>query len=127
MSMVQEFRKFVLKGNVVDLSTGVIIGTAFSKIVEAFTKGIVEPLIKLISGSTTPDVALAVGPFNLGLVISAAINFLIVATIVFFLIVKPINNLMTLIQAKESAAPPPGPTPTETLLAEIRDTLKAKV
>ena len=126
MGMVQEFKKFILKGNVVDLATGVIIGAAFGDIVKAFTKGIVEPLIKLISGSTKPDVALAVGPFDLGLIISAAINFLIVAAIVFFLIVKPINRLITLMQAKEAAAPPPGPTPTEVLLTEIRDTLRAK-
>ena len=126
MGMVQEFKKFILKGNVVDLATGVIIGAAFGDIVKAFTKGIVEPLIKLISGSAKPDVALAVGPFDLGLIISAAINFLIVAAIVFFLIVKPINRLITLMQAKEAAAPPPGPTPTEVLLTEIRDTLRAK-
>ena len=126
MGMVQEFKKFILKGNVVDLATGVIIGAAFGDIVKAFTKGIVEPLIKLISGSAKPDVSLAVGPFDLGLIISAAINFLIVAAIVFFLIVKPINRLITLMQAKEAAAPPPGPTPTEVLLTEIRDTLRAK-
>ncbi|MBC8113418.1 MAG: large conductance mechanosensitive channel protein MscL [Candidatus Saccharimonas sp.] len=126
MGMVQEFKKFVLKGNVVDLATGVIIGAAFGKIVEAFAKGIIEPLIKLISGSTKPDVAMAVGPFDLGLIISAVINFLIVAAIVFFLIVKPINKLISLMQAKEAAAPPPGPTPTEVLLTEIRDTLRAK-
>lgn len=126
MGMVHEFKKFVLKGNVVDLATGVIIGAAFGKIVEAFAKGIVEPLIKLISGSTKPDVAMAVGPFDLGLIISAVINFLIVAAIVFFLIVKPVNKLISLMQAKESATPPPGPTPTEVLLTEIRDTLRAK-
>lgn len=126
MSVVHEFKKFILKGNVVDLATGVIIGAAFGKIVEAFTKGMVEPLIKLISGSTKPDVALPLGPFDLGLIISAAINFLIVAAIVFFLIVKPINKLISMMQAKEAAAPPPGPTPTEVLLTEIRDTLRAK-
>ena len=126
MGMVQEFKKFILKGNVVDLATGVIIGAAFGDIVKAFTKGIVEPLIKLISGSAKPDVSLAVGPFDLGLIISAAINFLIVAAIVFFLIVKPVNKLISLVQAREAAAPPPGPTPTEVLLTEIRDILKAK-
>lgn len=124
MAMIQEFKKFILKGNVIDLATGVIVGAAFGKVVEAFTKGAVEPLIKLLSGSSKPDVTLAVGPFDLGLIISAAINFLIVAAIVFFLIVKPVNHLMALMQAKEAAAPPPGPTPTETLLAEIRDLVK---
>ena len=126
MGMIQEFKKFILKGNVVDLATGVIIGAAFGKIVEAFTKGVVEPLIKVMSGSTKPDVALQVGVFDLGLIISAVINFLIVAATVFFLIVKPVNKLISLMQAKEAAAPPPGPTLTETLLTEIRDALKAK-
>ncbi len=125
MAVVQEFKKFILKGNVVDLATGVIIGAAFGKIVEAFTKGIVEPLIKLMSGSTKPDVALQVWVFDVGMIISAAINFLIVAAIVFFLIVKPVNHLISMMQAKEAAAPPSGPTATEALLAEIRDALKA--
>ena len=126
MAIVHEFKKFILKGNVVDLATGVIIVAAFGKIVEAFTKGFVEPLIKLMSGSDKPDVALRVWVFDIGLIISAAINFLIVAAIVFFLVVKPINKLLSLMQAKEAAAPPPGPTVTETLLTEIRDALKAK-
>ncbi len=126
MGMIQEFKKFILKGNVVDLATGVIIGAAFGKIVEAFTKGFVEPLIKLMSGSDKPDVALQVWVFDIGLIISATINFLIVAAIVFFLVVKPVNKLLSMMQAKEAAASPPGPTPTEALLTEIRDTLKAK-
>ena len=126
MGMIQEFKKFILKGNVVDLATGVIIGAAFGKIVEAFTKGFVEPLLKLMSGSNQPDVALQVWVFDIGLIISATINFLIVAAIVFFLVVKPVNKLLSLMQAKEAAAPPPGPTPTEALLTEIRDSLKAK-
>ncbi len=126
VAVVQEFKKFILKGNVVDLATGVIIGAAFGKIVEAFTKGIVEPLIKLISGSTKPDVTLQLGVFDVGLIFSAAINFLIVAAIVFFLIVKPVNKLLAMMQAKEAAAPPAGPSLTETLLTEIRDALKAK-
>lgn len=126
MGIVQEFKKFVLKGNVVDLATGVIIGAAFGKIVEAFTKGFVEPLLKLMSGSDRPDVTLQVWVLDIGLIISATINFLIVAAIVFFLVVKPVNKLLSLMQAKEAAAPPPGPTLTEALLTEIRDSLKAK-
>ncbi len=122
--MLDEFKKFIFKGNVVDLSTGVIIGTAFGGIVKAFTDGIVNPIINKITGSTTPNVELMVGPLNLGLIISAMINFLIVAAVVFFLIVKPMNHVMTMMKAKEAAAPPPGPTPTETLLTEIRDALK---
>ena len=120
--MLNEFKKFILKGNVVDLSTGVIIGAAFSEIVKAFSTGIVNPLLSLLGGQ--PDVTLKVGIFDLGIVISAALGFLITAAVVFFVIVKPINKLIELSKAQEAAAPPSGPTPTETLLTEIRDALK---
>jgi large conductance mechanosensitive channel len=121
--MLDEFKKFILKGNVVDLSTGVIIGAAFSKIVDGFTTGIVNPILAMVGGGGDVG-AIPVGPFLLGPVISAVINFLIVAAVIFFIIVKPANKLIALMKAKEAAAPPPGPTPTEALLAEIRDSLK---
>lgn len=122
--MIDEFKKFIFKGNVVDLSTGVIIGAAFSTIVAGFTKGIVEPLIKLIAGSDKPDVSLQLWIFDLGIVISAMINFLIVAAVVFFLIVKPMNKVLAMMKAKEEAAPPPPPPADVVLLTEIRDLLK---
>ena len=120
--MIDEFKNFILKGNVVDLSTGVIIGAAFDGIVTGFTKGIVEPLLNLLGGK--PDVPLMVGPFNLGLVISAIISFLITAAVVFFVIVKPANKLMSMMKKKEAAAPPPPPAAEIVLLTEIRDLLK---
>jgi large conductance mechanosensitive channel len=120
--MLDEFKKFILKGNVVDLSTGVIIGAAFSKIVDAFTKGIVEPILALAGGGG--DVKLRVGPLDIGVIISAVISFLITAAVIFFIIVKPANKLIAMMKEKEAAAPPPGPSPTEALLAEIRDSLK---
>ncbi len=120
--MIGEFKKFVLKGNVVDLSTGVIIGAAFGEIVKAFTGGIVNPLLSLIGGK--PDVSLKVWIFDLGIVISAMLGFLITAAVVFFVIVKPVNKLIDLTKAKEAAAPPAAPPAQEVLLAEIRDLLK---
>lgn len=122
--MFDEFKRFIFKGNVVDLSTGVIIGTAFSGIVKAFTDGIVNPLINLMTGSDKPEVEWMVGALNLGVVISAAINFLIVAAIVFFLIVKPMNKVLAIMKAQEAAAPPAPPAADVVLLAEIRDLLK---
>ena len=119
--MLNEFKKFILKGNVVDLSTGVIIGTAFGLIVKAFTDGIVNPLLSQLGGK--PDVSLKLWIFDLGIVISAMLGFLITAAVVFFVIVKPVNHLMAVMKAKEAAIPPPGPTPTEVLLTEIRDAL----
>lgn len=120
--MLNEFKKFILKGNVVDLSTGVIIGAAFSEIVKAFTTGIVNPLLSLLGGK--PDVSLKIGNFDPGIVMSAVLGFLITAAVVFFVIVKPVNKLMDLMKAREATAAPPAPGPQEILLTEIRDLLK---
>lgn len=122
--MLNEFKKFILKGNVVDLSTGVIIGAAFGNIVTAFTKGIVEPMIKAVSGGTDPNVTLKLWIFDAGIVINALIGFLITAAVIFFVIIKPVNKLLSMMK-KEEAAAPPAPTPADIqLLTEIRDLLK---
>ncbi len=120
--MIDEFKKFILKGNVVDLATGVIIGAAFGTIVSAFTAGIVTPLLGLIGGGA--NVELKLGIFNIGVIISAAINFLITAAVIFFVIVKPANAMISRMKAKEAAAPPAGPSDEVKLLTEIRDSLK---
>lgn len=120
--MLDEFKKFILKGNVVDLSTGVIIGAAFGTIVKGFTDGVVTPILSSLGGGA--DIGLKVGIFDIGIIISAVINFLITAAVIFFVIVKPANALMARMKAAEPAPAPPGPTPTEVLLTEIRDSLK---
>lgn len=134
--MIGEFKKFILKGNVVDLSTGVIIGAAFGTIVTAFTKGIIEPVLKSLGGNPNVSLGIRIGEFvnekgekvpnmlDIGMVINALIGFLITAAVIFFLIVKPANKLMALMQKQEAAAPPP-PVPEDVkLLTEIRDLLK---
>lgn len=134
--MIGEFKKFILKGNVVDLSTGVIIGAAFGTIVTAFTKGIIEPILKSLGGNPNVSLGIRIGEFvnekgekvpnmlDIGMVINALIGFLITAAVIFFLIVKPANKLMALMQKQEAAAPPP-PVPEDVkLLTEIRDLLK---
>jgi len=120
--MLQEFKKFILKGNVVDLATGVIIGAAFGTIVSAFTAGIVTPLLNLMGGGA--DVGLKIWIFDLGVIISAIINFLITAAVIFFVIVKPTNALLARMKKEEPAAPPPGPPEEVKLLTEIRDALR---
>jgi large conductance mechanosensitive channel len=150
--MLNEFKKFILKGNVVDLSTGVIIGAAFTGIVGAFTKGIVEPILALLGRGPNPDLKIpimrrdvevmeknAAGEevatvvnklieLDLGIIIGAAISFLITASVVFFVIIKPMNKLISLTNKKEAAAAgvaEPEPTPADIqLLTEIRDLLK---
>jgi large conductance mechanosensitive channel len=120
--MIQEFKKFILKGNVIDLATGVIIGAAFAKVVDAFTGGIVKPLLNLLGGD--PDVSLKLWVFDIGFVVNAVISFLITAAVIFFVIVKPTNALLARMKKAECAPPPAGPSEEVKLLTEIRDALK---
>ncbi|WP_395736120.1 large conductance mechanosensitive channel protein MscL [Prosthecobacter sp.] len=140
--MLKEFKAFILKGNVVDLSTGVIIGAAFGTIVTAFTKGIIEPLLKAIGGNPNVSLGIKIGEFvndkgekvpnmlDIGMIINAIIGFLITAAVIFFVIVKPTNALLARIKRDEAAGVPPE-TPAAVpadiaLLTEIRDLLKSK-
>ncbi len=124
--MFNEFKKFALKGNVVDLAVGVIIGAAFGKIVTSLVNDIIMPLIGLLLGGISfanlnfpiGDAVVAYGIF-----IQTIVDFFIVAFSI-FLFVKLFNRLK---RKEEEATPePPAPTKEEELLAEIRDLLKAK-
>ena len=135
--MWQEFKTFAFKGNVFDLAVGVIIGLAFSKIVTSIVDDLIMPIVGAIFGGldfsnyyvglsdkvTATSLAAAKeqgAVFAYGNFITVLINFLIIAWILFML-VKASNKLR-----RETPAPPPGPTPTEKLLGEIRDLLKNK-
>ena len=123
--MLEGFKNFLMRGNVIDLAVGVIIGAAFGKITDGFMKSIIEPIIKLILGSSDPAKSfesIAVGPFPLGILIAAIVNFVLIAGVVYFFIVVPVNNM----KKPAPPAPPPGPTEDQKLLAEIRDALKAR-
>jgi large conductance mechanosensitive channel len=135
-AMLKEFKEFAMRGNVIDLAFGVILGAAFTTIVNSLVKDIIMPPIGYIMGGIdfsnyfivikgdgnypTLKAAQDAGAvtINYGVFINAVINFLIVA-FALFLVVKQINRF----HKKEEAAPPP-PTRSEELLAEIRDTLK---
>lgn len=125
-SIAGEFKNFILKGNVVDLAVGVLIGAAFGKVVESFTNGIIKPLLNAVGGN--PDVSLRVWVFDLGTVITAALSFLITAAVIFFFVVKPMNALIRLTMKKAEEQPAaPAPVPEDVkLLMEIRDLLKTK-
>jgi large conductance mechanosensitive channel len=121
--MLKGFRTFLWRGNVVDLAVGVIIGAAFGAIVDSMVKDLITPLIGLIGG--TPDFsAWKAGPIAIGNFINALIAFLLKAAGLYFLIVLPFNAFA----ARMATAPPPPapPTPTELLLAEIRDLLRTR-
>lgn len=137
MGVASEFREFIARGNVVDLAVGVIIGAAFNDIVKSLVDQVVMPPIGLITGGVdfsrlewvlkpedpatevVEKVAIQYGAF-----FNTVIQFLIVAFVV-FLLVKGINRLRRQ-QAAEPEAAPAAPTPTETLLAEIRDELRSR-
>ncbi len=138
--MIKEFREFVMRGNVLDLAVGVIIGGAFGAIVSSLVNDIIMPPIGLLLGdvnftdlfiSLTGDsydtLAAAkeagAATINYGVFINAIINFLIIAFVI-FMIVRSANQM----KRKEAAAPaaPPAPSKEEVLLGEIRDLLKAQ-
>ena len=127
MSVIQEFKSFVLKGNVVDLAVGVVIGAGFGKVVESVVKDIITPLIGMVGGQ--PDFsAVSIKSIMIGNFINAALAFLILAAVVFFLVVKPMNHLiaMTMKKAEEKPATQP-PIPEDVkMLIEIRDLLKGQ-
>jgi large conductance mechanosensitive channel len=139
--MLQEFKKFAMRGNVVDLAIGVIIGAAFSKIIDSLVGDIIMPIIGRIAGgldftnyfigltpaasqATTYDAAKKAGAtLGYGTFLTVSVNFLIIAWVL-FLVIKGINR----VAKREEAAPPPPPPPSkeQELLTEIRDLLKAR-
>jgi large conductance mechanosensitive channel len=125
MSVLSEFKEFAMKGNVVDLAVGVIIGAAFGKIVSSLIENVITPLILKpaldAAHLSTIEELTAFGGVKYGLFISAVINFIIVA-FVLFLIIKGINKVK---KKEEVVAPSAGPTQEE-LLTQIRDLLKNK-
>jgi len=146
MGFVKEFKEFAVKGNVIDLAVGVIIGGAFGKIVDSVVNDLVMPIVAAVIGKPdfsnlyfvlkgdVPDgtaladarklpntAILAYGNF-----LTVAINFLLLAIII-FLMIKAVNRMKRKNEAAAAAAaPPPGPSSTDQLLTEIRDELKKK-
>ena len=136
MSVLKDFREFIARGNVIDLAVGVILGAAFNAIVKSLVDQVVMPPIGLLTGGVdfsklewvlrpedpataeVEKVAVQYGAF-----LNTVIQFLIVAFVI-FLLIKLVNRL----RRQEAAEPQadPAPTPSETLLIEIRDLLKAK-
>jgi len=139
MGFTKEFKDFAMKGNLVDIAVAFVMGGAFGKVVTSFTEGMVSPLIGLLGGkdlsqkvwvikegmkestdasgkiiAAVPDVAVKWGEF-----LTATIDFIIVA-FVMFLVIKAINKM----KKKQEEAPAAGPSSTDALLMEIRDSLK---
>ncbi len=119
--MLEGFKNFLMQGNVVQLAVGVIIGGAFGKIVDGFMKAIVEPIMSMLLGGGNGALdTIKVGPFPLGILLSAIVNFIMIAGVVYFFIVQPFSG----IAAKMAANTPP--PPDVSLLTEIRDELRKR-
>ncbi|MCC7300492.1 MAG: large-conductance mechanosensitive channel protein MscL [Verrucomicrobia bacterium] len=133
MSIMKEFKAFAMRGNVIDMAVGIVIGAAFGKIVSSFVADVIMPPIGLLLGKVSfADLAVtlkqasgtaAAVTLNYGKFIQTLVDFTIVAFAI-FMVVKGMNTL----KKKEAAAPPPpaAPTKEEALLTEIRDILKQK-
>ena len=139
--MLQEFKKFALRGNVVDLAIGVIIGAAFGKIVDSLVTDIIMPIIGRIAGgldfsnyfigltdasshAPTYDAAKKAGAtLGYGQFITVALNFIIIAWVM-FMVIRGMNMMFK--KAEDAPPPPKPPSKEEELLAEIRDLLKAR-
>lgn len=133
MSMIQEFKEFAVKGNVVDLAVGVIIGGAFGKIVSSFVEDVVMPPIGLMVGGVdfknlaftlkAAEGKAAAVMLNYGKFIQTMVDFAIVAFVI-FLAVKAINSMKK--QEAAAQAAPPKPSAQEVLLGEIRDAIRSQ-
>ncbi|NQW51875.1 MAG: large conductance mechanosensitive channel protein MscL [Rhodospirillales bacterium] len=139
--MLQEFKKFAMRGNVVDLAIGVIIGAAFSKIIDSLVGDVIMPIVGRIAGgldftnyfigltpaasqAATYDAAKKAGAtLGYGTFLTVTVNFLIIAWVL-FLVIKGMNRVIK--QEESAPAPPAPPTKEQELLTEIRDLLKAR-
>jgi large conductance mechanosensitive channel len=126
--MIKEFREFLLRGNVVDLAIAVVLGAAFGAVVTSFVNDILMQFIAMIGG--TPDFSglsftINDAEFRYGAFLNAVIAFLIIAAVIFFFVVRPINALMA--RRKAGEEPEPEAVPEDVvLLGEIRDLLKTR-
>jgi large conductance mechanosensitive channel len=124
--MLREFRDFVMRGNVVELAVAVIIGAAFGAVITAFSAAFITPLIALIGGEPDfGDLRLEISGtvFPYGDFLNALISFLIIAAVVFFFVVRPMNKLMERLKRGED---PEAPSAEVATLIEIRDLLAAQ-
>ena len=127
-SLLDEFKQFALKGNVIDLAIGVIIGAAFGKIVDSLVKHIIMPLVSVVVPGKQSYLewkwVLDGKEVPYGLFLGEIVNFLILALVLFIFIVKFLGGVMR--EKKQEAVAPPPPTKDQELLAEIRDLLKRR-
>ncbi len=122
VSFAEEFRNFALKGSVIDLAVGVVIGAAFSGIVKSLVDNIIMPIVSLLIPGQGGYTTWHLGPVQVGHFLGDVVNFLIIALALFLFIVK----FLGLIMRTKKEAPPPPLTKDQELLIEIRDLMKSQ-
>ena len=128
MSFISEFKEFAMKGNVLDMAVGVIIGGAFGKIVSSLVDNVLMPIIGVLTGGvdfSALSIKVVDAEVKYGMFVQNVIDFLIIAICIFILI-KGINKLMKKKEEVPAPPTPPAPSKEEILLTEIRDILKEK-
>jgi large conductance mechanosensitive channel len=126
--VVKEFKEFISRGSVVELAVAVVIGAAFTAIVQSIVRGLITPLVGMVGGTDYRDMSFEINgsTFQYGLVINALIYFVIVALVVFFFVVKPINVLNERRRRGEEPTGPDELSDEAALLVEIRDLLASQ-
>lgn len=133
--MLQEFKAFLFRGNVIDLAVAVVIGAAFAGVVAAFVEGVITPIVGLVGGgdfsqfviTLRREDGLPVSQLRWGAVVTALVNLVLVAAAIFFVVVKPLNVVMARRRAgQEPVEETPVPSDEAVLLTEIRDLLLAQ-
>ena len=128
-AMLNGFKAFIMKGNVLDLAVAVIMGAAFNTVVTALVQNVLMPIISVIVGQPNFDNFLVFGPVKIGVFLTAVVNFIIVAAAIYFLIVMPMNHLIERRNRRLGIHDKTADEPVEpqiALLTEIRDELKAR-
>ncbi len=124
--MLKGFKDFLMRGNVVDLAVAVVIGAAFSKVVDGLLKGLINPLIAAVAGEPNLDsvgaFTLNNAKFSIGLLLTALVNFVLISAAIYFVVVMPLNKLA---ERRAKGIEPETEAPSEdvALLTEIRDLL----
>ncbi len=124
--MLKGFKDFLMRGNVVDLAVAVVVGAAFSKVVDGLLKGLINPLIAAVAGEPNLDsvgtFTLNNAKFSIGLLLTALVNFVLISAAIYFVVVMPLNKLA---ERRAKGLEPETEAPSEdvALLTEIRDLL----
>jgi large conductance mechanosensitive channel len=119
-ALIDEFKAFILKGNVIDLAVGIIIGAAFKTVVDSMVGDIITPVVKVVTGKANYHAVLG----GFGAFVGSVLNFLLLAAVIFFVFVKPMNKLVSVMMRKKEEEKPAEPAADVKLLTEIRDLLK---